>query len=172
MAKTYNSLSNVTVGSVLTASDYNEAVENSNNFRVPPMCVLTSNTTKTATNNAWVTVDYQVEDFDTDAMHSTVSNIGRITPTTAGLYVFQGMVSTTANSVTGTAVRFLKNGATIVAEQDTNSSSFLKFSSLSCLAQMDGSTDYIEFQILYVSTGNGTMEAGARLSAAWLGQVS
>lgn len=57
-----------------------------------------------------VALDFDVEDFDTDTMHSTVSNTSRITIQTPGKYLLLGTVSTSANATAQAAFRV--NGTT------------------------------------------------------------
>jgi hypothetical protein len=93
MAKTYNTFTDVTVGSVLTATDYNEVLENVENYRVPPICALRRTTlfTMAAANTDYaITFTTANEDADTETptgMHDGSTNTDRITIQTAGVYL-------------------------------------------------------------------------------------
>ena len=174
MAKTYNPLSNVTVGSVLTASDYNEAIENSNNFRVPPMCILRKTGTQACNNGSFTPITFGAgeELYDTDEMHSTSSNTARITPTTAGIYLFTGNVYLSAFPATGMAIRGLKNGSQQIFYSE-NSSATIGITG-SAMEYMNGTTDFVTLEVFYSHSGNLTTNASVfpGFQAAFIGQPS
>lgn len=64
------------------------------------------------TNNTWTTLTFNSERWDTDTIHSTVSNTGRLTATTAGKYLIIGHAefSTHATGIRQLQIRL--NGAT------------------------------------------------------------
>lgn len=67
-------------------------------------------------NETWTTLTFDSERFDTDTIHSTSSNTGRLTAKTAGKYTIYATV-TFANNATGRRiVRFRFNGSTVIAE--------------------------------------------------------
>lgn len=174
MAKTYNTLSTVSAGSVLTATAYNEAVENSNNYRVPPMCkaIRSGNLSYTsATAVAW-----NDEAFDTDGMHDNSTNNSRITINTAGIYLFVLNVHIT---FTGTytpgpdlqiihsadgAIGYWYGGSSVAGAGVFN---------LSAVAECAAS-DYVEAKLTTTGASGVTVIASAAsyLSAVWIGQVS
>lgn len=172
MAKTYPDIGTFTSGQILTAATMNDVGTNLDNFRSPPLCIAVSNATKTLTKNTFVTIDFQTEDYDTDGMHSNVTNNSRITPTTAGVYLFSAYIPTAANAVSGIATRLYKNGTTAIAAQDTGGSSFVKDTTTSGIAYMNGTTDYMEIQVYYGSTSDGTASIGCRFNAVWMGTTS
>lgn len=67
------------------------------------------------TANSFVTVDLQVEGFDTDTMHDNSTNPSRITFTTAGKYCVVANAATADQIVFGIRIRL--NGTTILARQ-------------------------------------------------------
>jgi hypothetical protein len=173
MAKTYNTLSNVTVGSVLTASDYNEVLENSNNFRVPPTvrAVRSSTLSYTYTND----VAWNSEDYDTDTMHDNVTNNTRITPTTAGIYLVEFSVHFT---FTGTSTTFQniinKNGSLAINRFYSVARTTLHRDIIQGIFTANGTTDYFTCSF---DMGGGTSpiiqnNATSYFAATWLGQVS
>jgi hypothetical protein len=115
MAKTYNTLSNVTVGSVLTASDYNEAVENSNNYRVPPFALVSlaasapiANITDTGLGFASSTANDCI--VTNGSTSSTIANAGRVTIDTDGIYFVSYMLTFAANPTGLRYATIAKNG--------------------------------------------------------------
>lgn len=176
MPKTYNSLTvaNAAAGSAILASDHAKAFENINNYRVPPLCVLRKTGTQAMTNAAFTSITFGSgeEVNDTDDMHSITSNTARITPTTAGLYLFTGFVYLSAFPTSGMALRITKNGATTLFYVENNASTIGQGGT--CIESMNGTTDYVELQAYY-SHGSALTTNGSvfpSFSAAWLGQVS
>jgi hypothetical protein len=76
-----------------------------------PSCALVNSAAQSHTNNAnWQAVLFDTEEFDTDNMHSTVTNTGRITINTAGLYVFTANVQFAASATGLRAIGYRLNG--------------------------------------------------------------
>jgi hypothetical protein len=75
---------------LITASIWNaDIVDNINYlYNGRPSCRVYHNTTQALTSGADNVVVFNSERWDTDTMHSTVSNTGRITFTTAGTYLY------------------------------------------------------------------------------------
>lgn len=75
------------VSEVLTSSDMNTYVrDNTAELHDPPACRVGNSGNISLANGALQALTFDTERFDTDTMHSTASNSGRITFTTAGLY--------------------------------------------------------------------------------------
>ena len=168
MAKTYNSIGTFTAGSVLTASEMNELGENSNNFRVPPSCLLTiaslAVTTQvdlgnTTTSGTWV------EQVDTDAMHDAVTNPTRITVNTAGIYLVTANLLGGASNINAFAM-IKVNGTQIAQSSMGNASYFTR--GQATLVHSAAVNDYYEFATAAASS----LTSDFRFSAVWLGQVS
>jgi hypothetical protein len=177
MAKTYNPLSNVTVGSVLTASDYNEAVENSNNFRVPAMCSLYRNAALSHTSNGnYQAVAWDSEEFtQTDSgMWASTPNPSRITLTTAGVYILTANASPGASATGLRAIRMSKNGSDLSYGHVMAGISTGNYLSITTTVESTG-TDYVECSVFQSSGGNLAYVVGQafmRFSAVWVGQAS
>lgn len=80
----------------------------------PRVAVTDSNATQSINDSTWTTVTFDTETYDTDTMHSTSSNTGRLTATTAGLYLVDGVVSWDTNTTNKRQMRILANGSTII----------------------------------------------------------
>jgi len=66
-------------------------------------------------NDTWTTLTFDSERYDRDAIHSTVSNTGRLICKTAGIYQIVGYVSFAPNATGLRAVRIVINGDTSIA---------------------------------------------------------
>ena len=177
MAKTYNPLSNVTVGSVLTASDYNEAVENSNNFRVPPMCSVYRNAALSHTSSGnYQSIAWDAEDFtQTDSgMWSAGTNPSRITLVTAGHYLVVATVNTGGSAIGLRALQIRKDGASLSFGVVLAGIATGNYMNMTANVVSTGTT-YVEASAYQDSGGNlayGVGQTLMRFSAVWLGQVS
>ncbi len=79
----------------------------------PPACKAKHSTTQTLVNNTSASLSADSEDFDNNAMHSTVTNNTRITIQTAGRYEFYANVGFNASSTGERIVEFRQNGTTM-----------------------------------------------------------
>ena len=175
MAKTYNTISTFTAGQVLTAAQMNDLGENSNNYRVPPMCkaIRSGNLSYTSTDP----VAWNDEAFDTDGMHDNSTNNSRITINTAGIYLFVLNVHITftgtytpgpdlkINHSSQGTIGYWYGGSSVAATAGVFN--------LSAVAECAAS-DYVEAKLTTSGASGVTVIAGAAsyLSAAWIGQVS
>lgn len=77
----------------------------------PPRCYLyQTSTTNMGTSGTAAEILWDTELYDTDTMHSTSSNTGRITCNAAGLYLITGILGFAANSTGYRRVDLRKNG--------------------------------------------------------------
>lgn len=81
----------------------------------PPACSVFNSTTQSLTNNVVTVLTANSENYDNDAMHSTMSQTSRITAQTAGRYDLGTTVRFAGGSDTaGRLVDFLVNGTTVI----------------------------------------------------------
>ena len=114
-----NTIHNPATGNVAPAA-WGDTMRDDVEFLVdPPLCSVFNSTgqTLTSSSSVWTALTADSENFDNDAMHSTVSNTSRITCQTAGRYQFNATLEYVANSTGFRGVRFLLNGATIYSSQ-------------------------------------------------------
>jgi hypothetical protein len=96
--------------------------------------------------NVDTVMTFDTERWDTDTIHSTVSNTGRLTATTAGIYIITGHIRWAANN---TGLRFLQvrlNGTTIIAwsvQKAADLGSYYTLMSIAVLYKL-AATDYVE----------------------------
>ena len=175
MAKTYNTLtSDVTAGSVLTATLFNQVQTNVRNYRVPPACSVA----RTATQSINSATDTRIAftagaEFDTespsDPMFSSGSNT-RITIQTTGIYIVTANLRWAANS---TGVRYCtiwKNGAAVASLGYASPGSVDGDMSSSRVISL-ADNDYLEMNV-YQTSGVALNINWAYLAAAWVGQTS
>jgi hypothetical protein len=174
MAKTYNTISTFTSGQVLTAAQMNEIGTNVNNSRVPPLCLLRKTATQACNNGSFTAITFGAgeELYDTDGMHSTITNTARITPTTAGIYLFTGNVYLSAFPASGMAIRGFKNNSQQIFYSE-NSSATIGITG-SAMEYMNGTTDFVTLEVFYSHSGNLTTNASVfpGFQAAFIGQPS
>lgn len=90
-------------------------------------------------------MSFQVEEFDDDTMHSTVTNVSRITFTTAGYYLVGGSVTGGAGSLTTMGCGIRLNGTTIIASGGGADNSGVGKGVHTSVVRHFNASDYIEF---------------------------
>jgi hypothetical protein len=175
MPYTYNTLSNVTVGSVLTASDYNDALENIGNYRVPPLCVTTGiNTSQTLTHASSTNLQFTGADsHDTDDIHNPSSNSDQFIAKTAGIYAVSGSLIINSTGVTQMGLSITRNDSNVVqtgsASPVWQSAARLGVSALVVCA----ANDVVTLSVYQESSGSANRNPfGGNMSMVWVGQVS
>ena len=111
---------------------------------------------------------FDSERWDTDAIHSTVSNTGRLTCVTAGKYFIAGHVEWAASTAQGLRrIEILLNGATVLALQDCEQRPLNAAQSVGCSITTHYNlavNDYVELRV--------TQRATATLNVAVSGNYS
>lgn len=113
---------------------------------------------------AWAVLTFNTERFDTDGIHSTVSNTGRLTATRAGVYAITGHVQFAGN---GTGLRGLDiqlNGTTTIASSfggpGNTAADNLSVAAIYELA----ATDYVGLRVYQSSGGSLNVNAAGNYS--------
>lgn len=92
------------------ASTWGNAVKAATDYLAnPPACRVYNNAAIPVTSGAWNALTFNTERWDTDSMHSTVTNTGRITLNTAGLYIVTGHAEFAANATGVRGLQVLRN---------------------------------------------------------------
>jgi hypothetical protein len=81
--------------------------------------------------STYTDIAFTTEQFDTDTMHSNVTNTARITFTTGGKYLVGGNVCTTTNGVYG--IRLLLDGGTVLNENSGGNSGAVQAASITTI---------------------------------------
>jgi len=76
----------------------------------PPACRIYRSTTLSVPHNAVTAIPFDVERFDNDLMHSTVSLTDRITFNTAGVYVIHAFIVFAASTAGQRTLQIVLNG--------------------------------------------------------------
>lgn len=175
MAKTYNTISTFTAGQVLTAAQMNDLGENSNNYRVPPMCRVKRTSGQTVNDASPTIATFDAEDFDTDEMHDNSTNNSRVTIKTAGVYLIMASAAYTAGVSDDASMSLLKNGSGgiggYVSWGPANTGAGMTSTLLIELAV----NDYIELSLYQnnsANTARTTDTTQTYLMAVWQGQAS
>lgn len=106
------------------------------------------------------------ERWDTDTIHSTSSNTGRLTCNTAGYYAIWGSVYWAASATSYRQVNIQLNGTTniVVVRDETNTiSSDPMMQDISTVYQLSA-TDYVELVVRQETGGNLNITAAANYS--------
>lgn len=167
-------------GYLVTAANWNQDVVANVSFLAnPPACRVYHNTSQNLTNNTRTALDFNSERYDTDTMHSTVTNSTRITFTTAGVYVVGGQIELPADTdLTAIDWSLRVNGSAFIAfDQDNNPGTANVSRGYSIQTQWKfAAADYVEFMVRQVNTSAGaaTVIFNASYSpdfyAVWVGR--
>lgn len=178
MAKTYNTISTFTAGQVLTAAQMNDLGENSNNYRVPPVCSVYRNAALSHTSSGgFQAMAFDTESIDTDGMWASSPNPERITIQTDGIYVCEASVVFAGNATGTRALKIDDTATTLIAYVTETSPTVADGGALNCTRVWAFSAgDYVTASAFQNSGGNlayGVAVPGyLHLSVAWVGQVS
>lgn len=81
-----------------------------------PAARVTQVSSTTLSSGTEAVIPMASETFDTDTMHSTVTNTSRLTAITSGKYLIMGQATFASNSIGYRRLRILLNGATAIGE--------------------------------------------------------
>lgn len=177
MAKTYNTVPDKTVGDVFTEAMWDDSLKtNLNNLIVPAACRAYNNANIAVPNNTFTALTFNSERFDTDGMHSTSVNTGRITVTTPGVYTVAAHVNFASNSTGLRTARIRLNGATVLAVHDSPANSTGSASLTVATIYELALNDYLTVEVFQNSGASLDVVAGGNFSpefsAAWIGRTS
>lgn len=98
-------------GDLITAAQWNtDLVENIKILGNPPRARAVHSTTQSLTSGSWTAISLDTENWDTDGMHSTVTNPARFTAATAGKYQVCGSIRFATNGTGLRAIGVRVNG--------------------------------------------------------------
>jgi hypothetical protein len=161
-----------TAGGKASAAAFDAGVKDLFNFLLaPPRCSVWNSTGQLITPAATPTVVlYDSEVDDTDSMHSTSSNTGRITFNTAGRYELNIFNSTSSNALTQYNVQVRLNGVTSVRTNQFGTPGGSQRQTTISLSRVFAVADYIE--VLVTTNAIHTMEASGLyctgIQATWV----
>ena len=159
-------VSDPAAGAVATAA-WGDAVRAATVYLAdPPHCRVYNSANISIPNNTLTALTFNSERVDTDTMHSTVTNTGRITMTTAGWYDVGGAIQWPAAAAGARAVYLRVNGTNYIAAKRLDNAAQVDME-VSTSWQF-AAADYVEVVVLQVSGGALNVVAAASSSPeAW-----
>lgn len=123
-------------------------------------CKVYAGAAQTLTTAVAAVVAFNSEETDVKLMHDTAVNPSRITPNKAGRYEVKAQVAFVSNATGYRQVAILKNGAAVASvRQPTVSGASTNLQAVASVV-CNGTTDYLEMQVLQTSGGNLDTVAG------------
>lgn len=117
---------------------------------------------------------FDTERFDTDTIHSTVTNTSRLTATTAGVYLITAHISWASGAAGRRQIALRVNETDLIAVQETKLAS-TDFSELSVSTIYKlGATDFVEVRVFQVGVAqlnvNATGNHSPEFAMTWMGE--
>ena len=146
---------NPATGGVAPAAWGDVIRDNCEFFIDPPTCSVFNSAVQSIPDNATTAMTANSENFDTDAMHSTVSLTSRVVAQTAGRYLVNAAVLFAANATGRRALDLRINGTTthnIDGRMTVTTVNSMAITGMRLLTLAAG--DYVEAMVLQTSGGN------------------
>lgn len=161
--------SGASVGSKAPHTWWNDEIAGSMvRLRHRPMCRITSGSPGTSVpNNTFTDVLCPNEDFDTDGLHSTVTNTNRITATRDGFYVVLAQANFPGNATGARQIRFQLNGVFTGSQAAAAPIGTTGFSLQAIELVRLPAGSWVSPQV-FQSSG-GSMDVSLQCSAFWVG---
>jgi hypothetical protein len=120
-------------------------------------------------NNTFVAISFDAEDWDTQSMHSNVTNPSRLTVPTGGggKYTIGFYIYWQPNATGRRVIRFIKNGVTLLGDIEMIKESTGLCSGAATLEDSAVAADYWEVQAFQVSGGALNVEAVSIPTLFW-----
>lgn len=113
----YTTVPGKATGDTITETNWDTHIAaNINNLIMPPSASIRHSATQSIANNSWVTLAFNTENWDTDAIHDNATNNSRLTCKTAGKYLVIAHAEFDANATGTRIVRIDKGGVNQVQE--------------------------------------------------------
>lgn len=145
----------------------------------PPACRVYNNAAiaiATGAGAPGTALTFNTERYDTDTMHDTVTNTGRITFTTAGLYIVGAHVQWATNGTGERWMQIKKNGTDqIDFVSGTGAGITNDVGQTICVVEKFAAADYIQVFVAQSTGGNLNVQASTAASralefwATWIG---
>jgi hypothetical protein len=154
-----NTVHNPATGTVAPAAWGDQIRENQEFLIDPPGCSVFHSTTQSIATATVVVLNANSENFDNDAMHSTVTNNSRITIQTAGRYLITAAVQWDTNANNDRQVLLRKNGVVQSIAANTQVRAGVGNTGFTVVATtIAAAGDYIEAFCRQTSGGNLNVE--------------
>lgn len=162
-------------GDVLTAAQMNTQVRDNVSFLAnPPACRVFHSVAQATTSGSAAVCAFDSERLDTDNMHSTSVNNGRITFNTAGLYYVQALIRWQQNGTGYRDIGIWKLGTTAIAYDIIQPLSVnVTIHQVSTIYKFIVG-DWVQLNVFQNSGGalniDSTAESSPEFSAVWVGR--
>ena len=139
---------------------------------IVPACRLTRTViTQSFTNNTLTAITFDNEAFDTDSMHSTISNTSRITINTPGVYAFNAALNGVSSAATQILIQFRKNGSQVGFYHNVGETAAADAATNSLIWEAVAGDYFEAFGYAYKVAGGPYTFTGAYFAAARLGAI-
>ena len=119
-----------------------------------PGAAVYHNANQTITHGVSTFLSFNSEHYDTDTIHDTSTNNGRLTCKTAGVYLFYASVRWAANTTGTRVLETLKNGTSVLTQDNRNAATaFATGVSISKTVSL-AVNDYLEARVYQDSGGD------------------
>ena len=163
----YSTPPNFTAGTPLAEGDLDILSDDIAFLANPPKCRIYNSANLSIPHNTATTLTFNSERQDTDTMHSTSVNTGRITMNTAGFYIV-GISLEFASNATGTRRVDVSVGATVIASEIDSAVSGDVTRKVVSTGYQFAAGDYVTFIVTQTSGGALNVNAGGNYSPeAW-----
>lgn len=147
------------------------------NEEILPTCRVYRTTDQSIPNNTQTAITFDAERHDTDGLHSTVSNTGRVTITTAGVYQLTGSAHFAGNATGYRELAIRLNGATLITRARELSPTAAVGAALNVSTAYNlGAGDYVEMTVHQTSGGALNVltlsNDSPEFSASWIARTS
>lgn len=165
-----------TTGDVIGAADWNtDLVENIKHLADPPRVSAYRNGDLAVTTGTETIITLNAETYDTDSMHSTSSNTGRLVAATAGLYQCTLRVFFQTNTTGYRWARIYLNGVGVTVLDEASNENPSSTTTTSLLCQVEQYLDvgeYVEASCYHTRGSNlnllGSGQRLTRFTARWV----
>jgi hypothetical protein len=172
----YTSPATQTAGGIGTAAWANSVKAATDFLANPPACRVYHTAAQSVANDSQLILAFNSERFDTDNMHSTVTNNSRITFNTAGVYVVTAAVEFIVGTYEYLGVNIRLNGGSFIAVDDAPVASavYSNGRTVSTLYKFNAG-DYVEVRVFQRNAAAAarnvlrTANYSPEFSAVWVG---
>lgn len=173
----YSAPPQVTPGEYVDEIDWNRLVDDITFLANPPACRVYHNTTQAVGDNVSALVLFNSERYDTDSMHSTSVNTGRITFNTAGIYIVTFNCLFAAGADYATVYGEIRlNGVTPLVWHTNQANAVSQTPSINLVtAYKFAAADYIEARVVQDNTASASRNiinsgnSSPEFAATWVG---
>lgn len=171
MAYPATDLPQSTPGEFVDENDWNGLVDALNFLAARPACRLTDTGGQSVANDTDTLLLWDTETYDTDSMHSTSVNTGRITFNKAGIYVVTANIIFPTNGNGYRHARIMLDDTVVLAEDAKTSASVVTAIGHSITAQCKVTAgQFVVARCKQTTGGSLSTTADSNFEAVWVGR--